>query len=1427
MENVKSIFAESYDNYVTNKLIKNMEESAGEVKSIAADKVYEKDYNNFASKEDMMLAFDAFLDKIGLVDHHKSSINDFYQHGVSQIITDVFEIDTDINNVREKDEIDRINLNVKFTDVDWSKPNHANNMAMESQLNPIDAEAMNLTYSASLYISVKITATAYYKNGTKKVNEKEIKRKKICHAPVMVGSILCNTYMKTREELAKLHEDPSALGGDLIVRGVPWTICNVENVTYNQPRVFLNNFGREVARIELISKPGDAYQNSDQIIIRLLVDGGITCEIRRDKLKDIEFPFYVIFRVLGWTRDIDIYDHIDLDGDMKEKINKAYYAKYDDFKGCLYIYDTVDMIKFIAHKLRETAFPYYEELSKEQQMQQAIQTILRWFDKYFLAGLGSNEAARNDKCRYFGYLVNKIIKCSEGSIESTDRDSCKNKRIHPSGISYAKSFKTYFNAAIVQTMVKKYKKDFKTIQFDKVDLVSIIHSNIYGQDFEQLITQTITSGNKSQLRINSQRTITNRLSSQQLSRKNQLMTTALLRQITAPNTENGKGSERAALMRRVHPTYTGYICLIHSPEGEKVGLNKQIALYCKITSASNSELLANYVLNATDENKNPLIIPLHEITPQQYRTEKLRIVMVNGKWIGCCRSACKTAKKFRELRRNSVVIDNMTIDKFVTIHWEETTDELLFWADPGRMVRPLFVVYNNRDHPERFEHKYRPINDVYLESKRSGGYKGRSGTRKFNSKIVNPYLGGHTENIEPEKSATDGTERFDDQDYLTNEEFNADELKQDYRQMILFTKEHARLLSEKKITIDHLVRDGIIEYISAEEQENMFLAPSIDMLVEFHNDERMPFTHCDVPQSLIGITAATAPFANMNQTPRVTFQCNQGKSTCGYFALNYPYRIDKDVFLQYQCELPLVRTIAAKYVIPNGCNAIVAICCQTGYNQEDSILINQASLDRGLYNGSKYTFELSIKEDNKEVFGAPDITKTLNTKATSYDRLTAQGYVPVGTVVNKGDIIIGKYAPLPEGFDKQYQYQDMSVKWQHEESAIVTNIVVGAFDDGRKFIKIGFRKLRGVQLGDKFCITKDHEVLTDKGWKSINKVTDIDIVATLNPSTDTIEYQNVLQTYEFDYIGQMIEFKGREIDTCVTPNHKIYARLGKNRYMLYEAKDIVNHLTNWKRWGLNSNDEVKTFHLNNGRSIEMDDWLNFLGIYLTEGCVDKSKQIRISTHKQRVKDLIHGTFNNMNLVYRYYPGDSNTLYLTDLEIANYLLDFGHSTDKYLPFYIFELGTRQSRLFMNSLLCGDGSNNGGSWEFYTGSKQLADDFQRLVVQCEYTTKMTLKKPKGEILSIKGHQTIRTTDQYRISVITNKNNLEPSVGGNSNPINIINYEGKVYCIEVDNHIFLTRRNGLIHWTGNSARSGQKGQQRPQCVSNNALVSAAQVA
>lgn len=484
-------------------------------------------------------------------------------------------------------------------------------------------------------------------------------------------------------------------------------------------------------------------------------------------------------------------------------------------------------------------------------------------------------------------------------------------------------------------------------------------------------------------------------------------------------------------------------------------------------------------------------------------------------------------------------------------------------------------------------------------------------------------------------------------------------------------------------------------------------------------------------------------------------------------------------------------------------------------NQEDSLLINQASLDRGLYNGSKYTFEISIKEDNKEVFGIPDITKTLDTKATSYDRLTPQGYVPVGTVVNKGDIIIGKYAPLPEGFDKQYQFQDMSVKWQHEESAIVTRVVPGAFEDGRKFIKIGFRKLRGVQLGDKFCRLPTAEVLTNKGWISFK---DIDInackVATMRDGN--LEYVQASNKYEFDHNGQMYHLKTQQLHTYCTLNHNLYVKKRNSKlYDFSEAKDVYGKCVSFMKDVNNNYSDLQSMTIGN-KVYPLKPLLALLGLFINDGNTVKDNRIILSFDKlhkkQYITDKIQGSiFEQLmniceNKTYFRMKDDEELLKMFQS------LDVGAS-NKYLPEWIWSIGQQNCRNLLDALINGDGSvNNTESEAYYTSSHRLANDVQRLALHGGYSACIKLVHPKGSVSIIEGKTVISQYDGYAVRIVKSKN--KPTI--NHGHINgqleeIVNYNGKVYCIEVpDTHLFYCRESFYDPpmWDGNSARSGQKG-------------------
>ena len=954
---------------------------------------------DYSIEQDELYAIgDAELDDKGLVHHHISSANDLYSNGIPQIITQVFKVEKDIANQRDSTSedklIDRVHVLIRFTDVFISRPTMINYYSgKEEILYPNIALLEDKTYSANLRVNASITATAYFKNGTTKVRTDEIKSFKLCRVPVMVKSILCNTHGCSRETLMRMNEDPTDPGGYFIIKGNEWVIDCIENILFNQIRIFKNEgYSKEVMRVEYVSKPGDTYQNSDYFLVRLLNDNQLTCEIVRNYLKGIQIPFYLLFRILGWASDKEMFDNIlygygnDISKNMLNYIIDSMNAKYSNMTKGRYVYNQIDALRLIVDELKYTDFKYLDLDAKPENYQIAFSKIFNILDCNFLPHIGLTPEDRPKKLRYLALIIRKLFLVKMGNMEATDRDSYKSKRVHAAGTSYAKTFKTYFNASIIQQIKRRLVKDFRSMSFSQVDLAASVKSSVYGADFERSIMQTITSGNKSQITVNKKARI-NRLSSQLLDRKNQIAVYSTLRQVTTTSAESSKQSERANEMRRVHMSFIGYICCIHSSDGEKVGINKQLALFASILGATSSEVIKEILL------RDKMIIPLDATSTSMIYEKDLRNVYVNGEWIGCTKDSLELVKKYRKSRRN------FEINPLTTIYWDNTQDEALFWVDVGRVVRPLMIVYNNKRDPEMFP------GAEYTK------------TKKFKQGI------GVTRKI------LDG-------------------------------------LKSKTIDIEYLIKNNLVEYITPEEQENCYLCPFFDQLKTEQDDELNEYTHCDIPQAILGITALTGPYASHNQPPRITFQTSQCRQTCGVFALNWPYRCDKDTFLQYICETPLVKTVASKYIFPNGSNAVVAIMCYSGYNQEDSIVVSQGAVDRGLFDGSKFTFYKTELEQREE-FGNPDITTTSDIKAGSYSKLT-DGIIGRGTKINKGDAIIGKYMKVPKTVDKDMTMSDRSVIYKENEEAIVHNVIVNRNEDDERFCKVAVRKVRPVAIGDKF-----------------------------------------------------------------------------------------------------------------------------------------------------------------------------------------------------------------------------------------------------------------------------------------------------------------------------------------------------------------------
>lgn len=812
---------------------------------------------------DMMSLIYAEIQRKRIAGHHIDSMNSFNKIGIKQIATKVFKVTGRQKNQRDKTDEDKeiadITYEVEFTDINLTPPTTVKYKSGAPQmLTPNMARIKNLTYSAQMYIDAKITATAIYKNGTTKTRNAEFKNHRIASIPCLVGTELCNTYNCSKSTLKSIEEDPLNPGGFLIIKGFEWTVDNLENVTNNTFHVFKNMYMNEIVRGMFLSKPGDAFENSYQVILRYLNNGAITVEITTNKFDKFEIPYYLIFRALGMTRDRDIVNHIvyGVDNDdpvtktMLEILEKAFEVDDAKFGAIRKSTNPTEIIQYIATKITENANT--AAAKKDDNIAKYLNNnILNIIDRYIFPHIGTEIEHRIKKLRFFGHLINKLLCVYMEVLEPTDRDSYKNKRVFAAGTSMAKTFKTDFNFAIVQEVKKHLAKDFKTTPFSQVQLAESVKAAINSDDLERMLTQAVTTGNKTiTVRRNE---ITNRISSQTLYHKNDLNVKSTLNTINTPNTTASKQNERADEMRRVHPTYLGYIDISQSADtGEKVGMTKQMACTASVCGASSSYILKRILQD------DPDIMRLDDVLPEQITAEKLAKIFVNGEWVGCCRKSHEIVRKYRIKRRHE------QIHYLTTVVWEPLIREVYFWTDVGRLMRPLVIVYNNIEQ--------------YIDNWRNG----------------------------------DRSVKF--------------------KQWIKLTKDHIRGLQSGKLNMDDLRRERVIEYISPEEQENALLADNIDKLREYQYDLRRMYTHCDIDQAIFGVVTLAAPMANHSNAVRNTMYTNHRKQSAGWFALNYPYRIDKNATLQHYCERPLISVFSDSLTYPNGQNTIVALALHGGLN---------------------------------------------------------------------------------------------------------------------------------------------------------------------------------------------------------------------------------------------------------------------------------------------------------------------------------------------------------------------------------------------------------------------------------------------------------------------------------------------------------------
>jgi DNA-directed RNA polymerase II subunit RPB2 len=428
-------------------------------------------------------------------------------------------------------------------------------------------------------------------------------------------------------------------------------------------------------------------------------------------------------------------------------------------------------------------------------------------------------------------------------------------------------------------------------------------------------------------------------------------------------------------------------------------------------------------------NESNLFVPLDNCSSKVINKVKTTLIFVNGTLIGITHKPILLNRFLKACKKTGC------INILIGVILDRLNNEIRILTEAGRAMRPLLVV------------KDKQIYNNFKEDKKTW---------------FNLLLGDYLKNIEYSENV------YTKNGYISP--FNG-------QKDLLKTIE----LMEKQC--------GVIEYIDVEETDVSYIAMTQNTINSQH-------THCEIhPSTILSVVSVNIPLCNHSFAARNIFHASQSKQAIGVYATNFKDRFDTAAYLLHYSQKPLITTkpsyLTQSENMPNGTNIIVAVMSYSGFNQEDSLMINRGTIERSFEEiSSLKSVSLSISNKNVneiEYFCNPKdlVNKGINVKGfkkkANYSYLNSDGFVKKGITIppNTDVIVIGAILErtvintVKKGMFNQTvtekEYVDISVMTDIAAYGIIDDVYVSSrtLKNKDKICKVRFLKIKQPEIGDK------------------------------------------------------------------------------------------------------------------------------------------------------------------------------------------------------------------------------------------------------------------------------------------------------------------------------------------------------------------------